>query len=437
MTESSCDSLRNARYRSGEIFMKIVDGKDSTDLRMARKQAQSEWSGVIEKHLYLLQQHLCRCGNRYSRFGGDDLAIASAGTVGMMGKVVKVALDYVTIALRAEIRSVISEPDDSKRTERFAQIYGKEARVAERLWEAAPTQRDLAARLALNASVVGRFLQGDPSKGTTRAEHAEAMLRFLMLGSGEASPERQAIAGEVIDYFFGDSKYFKPRRRCFSDPCSRSELADELRWLARQARLWKEPSRLVWVSSARVYFGDVSEEAVSTAVRLILEAGVAVDLVSFDPEAESINARNLRSLLQHAPRAKQNARSLYVDAIAGPSFGGWSEFACPSLQFLYMLSTSRNQKQEEVYILRGYESDEDRREAQGPVAWEANKSEREPFIKWLARLDAHLASSQTESSESMGPDSTESSDLESVAPRVSAATHDRSPGAPRKRGNRR
>jgi hypothetical protein len=183
-------------------------------------------------------------------------------------------------------------------------------------------------------------------------------------------------------------RVFLTERVRFGEPMTRTELAGEIEWYALECALTEASAKLIWVSGGASFFPDSATGTVGKAVRDAIEVGVDVSFVFRGPSEAS---RSLEEFFHHNGRSPSDAlHQIDVASLGEKMPERWWDFINPVLQFLYLNvdSVDMESPDETLFVLRGHESEEERRRrhGHGPIASEANSTELEAFKDWMTRM---------------------------------------------------
>lgn len=334
------------------------------------------WDGPPLNVLCLLEQHLCRIRNRTVMFGGRDEKVLKHGTAGMAGRVASSVLDYLK-------RNRVQPPNKTTLHEPIG---------------------------LTTPSAITKLLSGQSGPGDAYTTDARNLIHFLCLGGkwnaekremqgGSNDTAKKEVHARIDDYFFRDfipaesqPAVFRGWRRGFSDPCSSSEFAGEVRWYARQKELHPASNvRLVWVLGLTPFRTHSAhhEPHYANAVVGALASNVAVKFVYCDDRhpnngIESTAALPSDSLARFLQYFLPGQRMPFVRTSLNDGHDAcWWGFVVPVFQYVYLQADS----DETLYVFRGEEGDI-KDEERGPVAHRANRSELPVFKKWLKFVDA-------------------------------------------------
>lgn len=315
------------------------------------------WKGLSAKVSREVEQHLCRTQFRTEIYGRDHEGklITAEGAAGSLARVAEWALRY-------------SSTDKTGR----------------------PSNKALARELDVSPAAMTRLLQGRPTGNTPWSDRVRKLLRFLFLGADHSdedynsSKDPGAACRRVIDYFFrepagisGTPKFFSEPRRWSRHPWSRTELAGEIHWFARQCKHMNAPSEL-WIVSggSRFHQGDPDRAELRKATHHALKSGVTVHFLF--PES-SRAAETFEAFRKLTEKAGVPTDDLHVTM--DPSD---HQFLVPNLQFLYGKTLDlRGEPTSSLWVVRAM-LPEAMEITDQSFAVECMNPEIEPFENWIA-----------------------------------------------------
>lgn len=316
-----------------------------------------QWNGLDARTMLELEQHLCWIGLRTGIYGRTKEGVRIDDARGMIGRVVQRALDYL----------------DMRGVER-------------------PSAKAIAQRLGIGQAALSRFLNGRPT-GTTPLWHdrGSEALRFLCLGSdsSKADPAGITILERIQLFFFREPAPHNPTPRFFrgircwsGNPWSRTELAEVIRWYARQGTLTPGPQLTFVSGAARFLQGDNSQDRrqIFDATHEALAAGV--ELVFVFPEDTEAEV-SVKEFLSQAPSAHRHQISLQGLTQRHPL----QHYRCvvPFVQFFFAQYFKAGERQSNLWLVRPwvYESRDIDDQA---LAIACNPLECQTFADWLEGL---------------------------------------------------
>jgi hypothetical protein len=257
-----------------------------------------------------------------------------------------------------------------------------------------PSQATLAKRVGANAGSFGKFLIGEPSQNPGWLTRGRDAVLYILSGESPDTPStgRQEVLARINEYFFRDfdpagkapPPFFLPERVRFGEPCSRTELADEIEWFAAERQMTGREAKLVWVSGESTFFPDGATGTYGRAVHDAVAAGVQTRFVYYGPSPAAAGLDEF-SRSSGEPIAETLRRMDTADPGATLPERWW-EFLNPVTQYLFLsiAGDGINQPDEILFQLRA--PDGDRRVRYGPIAQEANAAELTSFKRWLRRM---------------------------------------------------
>ncbi len=320
----------------------------------------NETEGQALTTLRALAQHICRIRNRRIMFGGSKDEVVANGAEAMCGLLVAEVLEFLRL-------------NDMQNL---------------------PSQGELATMFSLNAGTYGQFLLGAPSRNKAWVRYARESLRHIVRVTTPESPERQEILDRLELWCFRDydprkkqlPRVFLPERARFSEPMTRTELAGEIEWYAFERELTGQPAKLIWVSGDSSFFPDSATGTVGKAVHDAIDAEVDVHFVFHGP---SEAGRSLDEFFDHNGRSPSDfLHKIDLSTLGREAPARWWGFVNPVLQFLYLSVDGEEggAPDETLFIIRGPESEEERRNRHGPLAVEGNKAELAAFRAWMNHM---------------------------------------------------
>lgn len=320
------------------------------------------WTGLSQDVALDLELHLCRCRCRTTLFGGNSEETVSIGAPSASGLLIKAVLDFLK---ETDITNV-------------------------------PSQKELCELIDLTQSVFSaNFLKGRPGKTSPQlwTRKARKLLRHLLIARDETpkNDDKERIARRIHEYFFRKlddqpvPSFFEKERLRLSEPCSPTELADEISWLIRKFERTGKAAGLVWVSGGIPFFTDELMAPVGAITAEAIAAGVDVSFVyaSDATVKEAIGNLNAFEARFGDKFGKKKPRKIDV---AAPDFDPQEEFPSrrdflvPAYRFLY-LSIPRidGENDDTLFLLRAPFHGEPRRL---PLAIQANDYELAAFREW-------------------------------------------------------
>jgi hypothetical protein len=319
--------------------------------------SENQGSSPSLEVLRSLAQSFCFCRNRRLRFGGDDEEVLRNGVAGMCGRLVS---EMMTFLKRRGVK--------------------------------VPSQKYLADNVIhVHEGAFGSFLAGTPRGDEDWTSHARKVVKFLLRGDAlSIGRDEQSVADRLDEYFFRghDSEanqppaFFQPERQRVGEPCSRQELAGEIRWLGYERQYTSQEVKLIWVSGETAYFPEGSSGRVAQAVEDLINVGGAVTFVTRSSTTATQDANDFTTRHDIA-----TGRTLHLVNLNDPKYASVErrgDFLNPALQFLYFYRQAKSE--ESLFILRGDDLDDDLKKQPGPIAIEANRVELAAFKKWLNAL---------------------------------------------------
>jgi hypothetical protein len=307
--------------------------------------------GIPLPKLSDLEQFLCRIRNRRYRFGGNQEAVAALGYAAMVGLVVGETRDYVKSV--KQVRGI-------------------------------PTNAVLAKFVGETAGAVGDFLRGQ-QRQPKWANHGRSMMRYLLGGTGPVDPNARTIVDRIDHFFFRDFEpkigpaLFRKERYRFADPFTRTELAGEIRWFARQAAI-HESSRLVLVSGGeQLPVMDPIEKELGLAICDVLRTKARVEFVLSPNSKQSPDlAKEFEAAFNYSMPKQRIKKPDVPEMLSG--------FLNPVLQFLYHETHFEGHPEKTLYIVRRVTDYSELREM--PLALEGTATELHAFQHWLQKVDS-------------------------------------------------
>jgi hypothetical protein len=250
-----------------------------------------------------------------------------------------------------------------------------------------------------------------PSPGNV-IRRARTVLRHILIGRDEtpkdAEPKTKQEADErparrIHDFLFRGvdragsvPSFFERDRLHFGEPCSVTELRDELSHLTRRferARELKQEKQalVVWTSGGLNYFGDEMVSTVGAATAEAQKAGLDVFFVYASDASSGDAGANLPAFESKFGIQTQKydlAAPLYSGDVEVAIAGKFRECLHPSLRHLYLSIPNDDGGSDDVlYFVRApFEHNEPRRL---PLAIRANDRELAAFQECWNRLRDH------------------------------------------------
>lgn len=337
---------------------------------------QLPWSGISPDLALDLEIYLCRSSRRLELLGGNTENVQNAGAPAAAWLLVKATLDFFRNAGLVNI----------------------------------PTNQDLSKLIEVAPSVFGgNLMKGWPGKSNPElwTKKARKVFRYLLTGRPDETPhddDQERAARRVHEYFFRGldrqqvPSFLEGERLPFGEPCSVTEIRDEISWLIRKFERTKKPASLVWVSGGLPFFGDDMMGPVGGVTAEAIRAGVEVSFVFASDASNTDAVHNLRAFeSKYGPIGKGSydlADPRYAGDVEVPA-GVRREFVHPSLRHLYLsIPDGNGESDDTLFFLRApFIHGEPRRL---PLAIQANDMELGDFQRWFNRI--YLATPQPASS---------------------------------------
>lgn len=316
-----------------------------------------KWDGVPVEMLAEIEQIFCRCRNRRSRFGGDDQSVIGRGHVAMLGLLVAGVYEYVANHVGRLNRN------------NFGSAVGMSSNETTKMFNG--------------------MLQNEDRRRTTAME----FLELLLLGNTDKYLDPDGRRGAIFDRVKGyfergsnegkASSYFSEPRQSCGDPCSPTELAGEIAFLARERLLRNREMRLILVSGESEFPFDWSspERPIKKALSEALANGVRTQFVfSTDQTPAGISIQDF-----YDNRGKSHCELIERHALqdAESSHPSWWEFLNPVMQFVYLDTGQGPRHEETLFIVRALRHDSEPHNGHVALALEANQTELDRFRMWI------------------------------------------------------
>lgn len=245
-----------------------------------------------------------------------------------------------------------------------------------------PTNETLARIVHEKPGALGIFFRG-AQRHSEWANRGQILLRYLLGGTGQLEPNSRTIVDRIDHFFFREFEpkigpaLFRAERHRFADPFTRTELAGELRWFARQAAL-NDSSRLVLVSGGQqLPLIDPVEKELGMALCDVLKTKARVEFISAPETKQSPDlAKDFEAAFSISKGRIKKPEA--PEAATG--------FLNPVLQFLYFETSIGGRPEKILYIIRGVTDYSGRRDM--PLALEGTGTELLSFELWLQKLDS-------------------------------------------------
>lgn len=330
----------------------------------------SAWAGITPELALELETRICRCRARVDQFGGgaDDARAANVragGPPAAAWLVVRATLDFI----------------------RGTRLPNS------------PTNKSLCELIGVGPGPFGsKLLEGaltsQPAESLMTS--ARTVFRYLLIGRDETPHDnaQEGVMRRVHEFFFRGldqnptPPFFERDRLPFGEPCSVTEIRNEISWLIRKFERTKRPAALVWATGGLSLFDHDMMGPVGGVTAEAMKAGVDVSFV-FTSEASNTDAvHNLASFEGRYGPITKNKFDLKLlrrdgDTLANPV--RLHECLHPTIRKLYLsIPNADGTTDDTLYLLRAPFTHGEKRRL--PLALRANATELDDFKLWLQFL---------------------------------------------------
>jgi hypothetical protein len=278
-------------------------------------------------------------------------------------------------------------------TARTASVLNHLLGMLDRWGVGKPSNRQIANAIpGVTETSLSRLLNNVSAGTTPWFDKIESIVIMVIAGADlrNADPHVLEVAKRIAEYFFREidkssrvPRYFRGLQAWSPDPWSATELAQEVQWLARQARLVEDkPHRLVVCSGyERLVHGDQFRSVVAEATVEAIRAKVDTTFVVGD---HTDAANSLQFLLQHA-KSKLTGGALGIVRLTDESPVVARAYAARAMEFMYFDTFEEGKRKQYLYAIRGkfYGSADT---ALQPLAITCNAEEAAEFGTWFDSL---------------------------------------------------